>query len=140
MKDEVSSFELQVSSFATTNNSKLVTCNSKLFYLQASNRLSMGEFHKVSVGIADHGKVADNTAGICRWLHQDPEFPSLLRYLIYVFSQFTLKAKMVNARCDFALAQHQKKNRFRARRSFWTEPNCSTTFKSTITQHPKIAE
>src|SRR5437870_13759109 len=93
----------------------------------------------MSVRVAHHRKVTDDTAYIHRWLNQNILLPRQLGNSIDLFATVTLKPEVIQPGLHFILHDDQNENRI-FRRCNRTEPDIVTTLKPAVAHDRETAE
>ena len=94
----------------------------------------------MSIGIAHHRKVTDDTANVHRWLNQNILFARQLSNSINFFATVALKPEVIEPGLNFVLYNNQNEDRIFSRRCIGTKPDIVTAFEPAITHDRKTAE
>ena len=100
--------------------------------MQPLNWLSVCELHQVTVGVAEHRKIPDYATCVSGWLDKYSQLSSSFGNLINLLSRVTLEAEVIHAGSDFSLPNDEQERRVLPRRSVRSEPNCSSSFSTPI--------
>ena len=107
---------------------------------QPLERLAESKFHDVSVRIAHHREISNDTSGVQRFLNQSVLLSCERGDAIDFFTRVALKPEMIETGFHFILDDYQNEDRIFARLSWRAEPDIVTAFEPTVTDDRKPAK
>ena len=107
---------------------------------QTSQRLAKSKFNDVSIRIAHHREVTNDTAYIHRRLDQNVLLPSKLGNPIDFFPRITLKSEVIQTRLHFILDDDQNENGIFSWFGLLAEPNIVSAFNPPVAYDRETAK